>query len=79
MIGLPEMNGYDLAEKLRAIPGLNGVGLVALTGSVERRISSARAAGFDDHLVKPVDLAKLERALAGLPGNRMDRSNEEGN
>jgi CheY-like chemotaxis protein len=65
-IGLPQMNGYELAKELRALAGLNNMRLVALTGygqaEDQRR---ARAAGFDAHLVKPVDLGKLERALAG--------------
>ena len=76
-IGLPEMNGYVLAERLRARPGLKGVRLVALTGYGQAE-DFARAAGFDDHLVKPIDLVRLERTLAGLPGNSLDRSNEEG-
>lgn len=69
-IGLPEMNGYELAKRLRATSSLNGMRLVALTGygQVEDH-RHARAAGFDAHLVKPVDLDKLERALAGVaPG-----------
>ena len=65
-IGLPEMNGYELAARLRASPGLNGLRLVALTGYGQAEDSQrAYAAGFDDHLVKPVDLTALERALAG--------------
>jgi CheY-like chemotaxis protein/two-component sensor histidine kinase len=78
-IGLPEMNGYELAKKLRAIPGLKGVRLVALTGYGQAEdYQQTRAAGFNDHLVKPVDLVKLERVLAGLPRNGTDTSNDEG-
>lgn len=45
-------------------------------------LQRSRGAGFDAHLVKPVDLAKLERALAGITaagptGSGLDRSNEE--
>ncbi len=66
-IGLPEMNGYELAKRLRAIPSLNGVRLVALTGYGQAEdYKRARMVGFDDHLVKPVDLAKLQRTLAGI-------------
>lgn len=66
-IGLPEMNGYELAEKLRTMSSLDGVRLIALTGYGQAEDQQcARAAGFDAHLVKPVDLAKLERALAGI-------------
>jgi signal transduction histidine kinase len=63
-LGLPGMDGYQLAARLRATPRLEGVRLVALTGygrSEDRE--RTQAAGFDDHLVKPVDLAALARAL----------------
>jgi PAS domain S-box-containing protein len=65
-IGLPEMNGYELAQRLRAVPHLEGMRLIALTGygQAEDR-QKARAAGFDDHLVKPVDLSALSRTLRG--------------
>lgn len=64
-IGLPGMSGYEVAQQLRELPGLRNVKLVAVTGygrSDDRR--RAREAGFDDHLVKPVELAMLDRALA---------------
>ncbi|HJS92447.1 MAG TPA: ATP-binding protein [Steroidobacteraceae bacterium] len=65
-IGLPEMDGYELASRLRAHPRFAATRLLALTGygQSEDRARS-REAGFEDHLVKPVDLAALERALAG--------------
>ena len=65
-IGMPNMNGHDLARRLRALPGLDKVLLIALTGrdNEEDRKQSA-AAGFDHHLVKPVSLDEVERALAG--------------
>lgn len=64
-IGLPGMNGYELARRFRGAPGLKAVRLIALTGygQAEDR-ARALGAGFDDHLVKPVDLPALERALA---------------
>jgi len=64
-IGLPEMDGYELARRLRAMPQLQGMRLYALTGygQAEDQLRS-RAAGFDGHLIKPVDLQALERALA---------------
>lgn len=65
-IGLPEINGYELARQLRARPTLQGVRLVALTGFAQAEDQQrARSAGFDDHVVKPVSLSALERALAG--------------
>jgi signal transduction histidine kinase/DNA-binding response OmpR family regulator len=67
-IGLPGIDGYELARRLRAESRLNGIRLVALTGygQLEDR-QRAQAAGFDDHLVKPVDLSALEHVLAHLP------------
>ena len=65
-IGLPGMDGYEVAEKMRELPGLRNIRLVAVTGygrSDDRR--RARDAGFDDHLTKPVEFALLERTLAG--------------
>lgn len=67
-LGLPKLDGYELAARLRALPQLRGLRLVALTGygrSEDRQ--RTRAAGFDDHLVKPVDLATLTRALNDAP------------
>jgi PAS domain S-box-containing protein len=63
-LGLPVMDGYELASHLRALPGLAGLRLIAVTGygqdSDRRRTQDA---GFDHHLVKPVDLAAIEAAL----------------
>ena len=63
-IGLPGMDGYAVARGLRARPGFRDVMLIAMTGygqDEDRR--QARAAGFDHHLVKPVDPAQLARLL----------------
>ena len=69
-IGMPGMDGYEVARRLRAQPELEGLALVALTGwgqEEDRRRSCA--AGFDHHLVKPVDLPALQALLASLaPG-----------
>src|ERR1700760_1751005 len=63
-IGLPEMDGYEVAQKMRELPGLRDVRLVAVTGygRSDDRIR-ARDAGFDEHLTKPVEYAVLERTL----------------
>jgi PAS domain S-box-containing protein len=64
-IGLPVMNGYQLAQKFRSTPDLAGVRLIALTGYGKSEDQQrTKAAGFDDHLVKPVDAATLKSALA---------------
>lgn len=63
-IGLPGLNGYDVAERIRRDPRLREAKLVAVTGwgqSEDRRRS--REAGFDLHLVKPVDLGVLQALL----------------
>jgi PAS domain S-box-containing protein len=67
-IGLPVMDGYELGRRLRADPRLAGMRLVAVTGygqESDRRRSAE--AGFDEHLVKPVFLDRLEKILASAP------------
>jgi len=63
-IGLPHMDGYEVARRLRHSILRKGATLIALTGygQAEDR-ERAKAAGFDAHLVKPVDLAALTRLL----------------
>lgn len=64
-IGLPGMAGYELAARLRSIPELNGMQRVALTGyGKSEHYERTKAAGFDDHLVKPVEALTLQQALA---------------
>jgi CheY-like chemotaxis protein len=64
-IGLRGMDGYELASRLRADPALSKLRLVAVTGygHPEDR-SRALAAGFDAHLVKPVEPEVLQQVLA---------------
>ncbi len=63
-IGLPGMDGYTVAEQLRAVPGHDGVKLVAVTGyGQESDRQRAALAGFDHHLVKPVDVERLRELL----------------
>jgi CheY-like chemotaxis protein len=66
-IGLPVMDGYELAERLRAIPELRDLTLVAVTGygQTADRARSA-AAGFAEHLVKPVALARIAALVERL-------------
>jgi PAS domain S-box-containing protein len=67
-VGLPGMDGYTVAERLRAIPSCAHLHLVALTGySRERDRHRAGEAGFHAYLVKPVDPAHLSRVLGGGP------------
>ncbi|MEW6022894.1 MAG: ATP-binding protein [Pseudomonadota bacterium] len=64
-IGLPDLDGKELARRLRAQPETAGCLLVAVTGyGQDSDRASAMEAGFDAYLVKPIDTAKLERILA---------------
>jgi signal transduction histidine kinase/DNA-binding response OmpR family regulator len=66
-IGLPVMDGYELARHLRALPGLEQVRLIAVTGySQEADRRHTTAAGFERHLVKPIQLDELQDALSQL-------------
>jgi PAS domain S-box-containing protein len=70
-IGLPKgMDGYELAQRIRSVPGLERTALVALTGygRSEDRKRSAES-GFTAHLVKPVDPQVLGELLAQLPAD----------
>jgi signal transduction histidine kinase len=66
-LGLPVMDGFEVASRLRSLPGLSDVCLIAVTGygrpdDRER----TRLAGFDQHVVKPLDMLSFDRMLANL-------------
>ena len=66
-IGLPEMNGYEVARRLRQLPDVSKTLLVAITGyGREEDQNAALQAGFDLHLTKPVDPVRLEKLIATL-------------
>ena len=66
-IGLPGMDGFELAARLRNDPRLSDLRLVAVTGYGQRAdVSRTRDAGFDAHLVKPVDTNELDKVLREL-------------
>jgi CheY-like chemotaxis protein len=63
-IGLPDRSGYDLMRELRNSKGLRGI---ALSGfGMEHDVSKARAAGFSEHLTKPINFERLEEAIQNL-------------
>ena len=63
-IGLPGMDGFEVARHLRAMPALAGALLIAMTGYASPEdLRAAKDAGFDEHLVKPVDLEILREWL----------------
>ena len=70
-IGLPGLNGHQVAERLRAKPGGDRLLLVAVTGrSQEADGAASLQAGFDAHLVKPLQLDRLLDLVAGLRSAR---------
>jgi CheY-like chemotaxis protein len=78
-IGLPRVNGYDACQAIRALPGGRGIVIAALTGwGQEEDRRRSRAAGFDVHLVKPVDIdalmqvIELDTASDGRGGKKRD-------
>src|SRR5262249_32651851 len=66
-IGLPKLNGYDVCVRIREQPWGKDIFIMAVTGwgqTGDRHRS--QEAGFDRHMVKPVDFVALEKLLAGL-------------
>ena len=65
-LGLPAMDGYEVARRLREISGFQGTRLIALTGyGQDSARRAAIEAGFEAHLVKPVDFEELLRMIEG--------------
>ena len=63
-IGLPDRSGYELMRELRHSKGLRGI---ALSGfGMEHDVNKARAAGFSEHLTKPINFERLEEAIQNL-------------
>jgi signal transduction histidine kinase/CheY-like chemotaxis protein len=64
-IGLPAMDGYEVARHLRALPGWHDIPLIAITGYGQQHDKQrSLAAGFDHHFVKPVDISALASVIA---------------
>ncbi|RPI59143.1 MAG: response regulator [Lysobacterales bacterium] len=67
-IGLPQMDGYEVARRLRASDRCRAMRLVALTGYGQPGDrAQARRAGFDHHLIKPADRESVDAILAETP------------
>ena len=77
---MPKLNGYETAERIRQQPWGKQAVLVALTGWGQAEdLQRSREAGFDLHLVKPVDYAQLAAFLAQIPsGENKNASLTEG-
>lgn len=71
-IGLPDMKGYEVARRLRALPELKNLTLIAQTGwGRDEDREQAQLAGFDHHLTKPINHALLESILANREGEEV--------
>lgn len=71
---MPRLNGYEVARELRGNPEMRKTYLVALTGwgqSQDRLL--AKAAGFDEHLLKPIEPAQLDSLIRRIEENVPDR------
>jgi CheY-like chemotaxis protein len=78
-IGLPDLDGYEVARRIRTALEANAIMLVALTGyGMAEDFARTRAAGFDAHLVKPVDFSVLEKLFAAARSTARARSQVAG-
>jgi len=67
-LDLPKMDGYEVARRLRMEPAMRNMTLVAMTGyGQEEDRQRTQLAGFQLHLVKPVDFTRVEELLSSLP------------
>lgn len=63
-LGLPDLDGHEVAREIRALPAGNAIKLIAVTGwGQDQDLARTKAAGFDGHLIKPVDADKLGLVL----------------
>jgi two-component system, chemotaxis family, CheB/CheR fusion protein len=68
-IGLPRMDGWEVARQLRLLPGMDKALLLAVTGyGREEDIQRCKEVGIDQHFLKPVDPSELRNVLARRPG-----------
>jgi signal transduction histidine kinase/ActR/RegA family two-component response regulator len=78
-IGLPEMDGYEVARRLREDREVSGAHLIALTGYAQPEdVAKALEAGFDEHIAKPPDPGVLERAVGAPVRARVERTLSSG-
>jgi CheY-like chemotaxis protein len=74
-IGLPDMDGHEVARLMREEPALDGALVIAVTGyGREQDMAESRAAGIDAHLVKPVD---MDRVFELVAAGRKPRASSE--
>ena len=72
-LGLPGMNGYDLATAIRKLPGYEDIPIVAVSGYAgDEDKRAAAAAGFSDHFAKPVEIDRVRQAVDAAPRRTSD-------
>lgn len=68
-IGIPNMNGYEICQTMRKDPELSNTVFIAQTGWAQKEHRArSKEAGFDHHLVKPIDITALKKILSELDG-----------
>jgi CheY-like chemotaxis protein len=68
-LGLPGLDGYEVAARIRATPACSAARLIAVTGYTQNaHRERAKSAGFHGYLVKPVEITELEKLLAAELG-----------
>jgi CheY-like chemotaxis protein len=66
-IGLPGMDGFEVARRIRALPGLADALLIGMSGyGSPQDLAEAKRAGFSEYMVKPVDLKKLREWIQAM-------------
>jgi two-component system CheB/CheR fusion protein len=72
-IGLPDMDGFEVARRIRALPDGHHCIMIAVTGYGQPQdVVKALAAGFDHHITKPLSLSALHEAIAAVRRTRQD-------
>jgi CheY-like chemotaxis protein len=67
------MDGYEVARRLRSLSVLKDTRLIAITGYGQANDRARTlAAGFDDHLVKPVGVDAIKRSMVGMPAEELN-------
>lgn len=73
-IGLPGMNGYEICQAMRILPALQHTVFIAQTGwGKKEHLERAKNAGFDHHLVKPINLDALKTILVDMGKSRFSK------
>ncbi len=71
-IGMPKLNGYEAARKIREQPWGKDIVLIAITGwGQEKDRNRSRRAGFDAHLLKPFNYPELSKLIANLSSGKL--------